>query len=93
MNKSEFIEKFAARADLSKKQAEMAYQSFISVVQEAVLTEGAVQIHGLGTLKVSKRAARQGRNPRTGETIQVAASTTAKFTPTKSFKDQLDTLS
>ncbi len=90
MTKAELVEKIYAKAGLpTKTMAESALDAVIASVREA-LTEGeTVTFTGFGTFKVSERAARKGRNPRTGEEIDIPASKVAKFTPGKQLKDAL----
>ena len=79
MNKAELTEAVAARADISKSQAGDAVDAVFDSVQSALAGGQSVSLVGFGTFSVSDRAARTGRNPRTGETIQIAASRAPKF--------------
>ena len=74
MNKTELVAAMAEQAGLSKKDAEQALKAFIDVVSAELKNDGKVQLVGFGTFEVSKRAAREGRNPRTGEVMPIAAS-------------------
>ena len=87
MNKPEFAAAVAEKAGLSKKDAEAAVKAFIDVVAEELKAGEKVQLVGFGTFEVSERSARQGRNPQTGETIEIAASKTPKFKAGKALKD------
>ena len=85
MNKTELVAAVAEQAGLSKKDAEAAVKAFTDVVAEALKAGDKIQLVGFGTFEVSERAAREGRNPRTGETIE--ASKTPKFKAGKALKD------
>ena len=87
MNKSELVAAVAAQADLSKKDAEAAVKAFIDSVSAELKKGGKVQLVGFGTFEVTKRAARQGRNPQTGATIKIKASKTPRFKAGKALKD------
>lgn len=87
MNKSQLIEKMAEGADISKASAGRALDSFIEAVTGA-LTEGdSVALVGFGTFSVRERAARTGRNPQTGATIEIAAAKVPAFKAGKALKD------
>jgi DNA-binding protein HU-beta len=79
MNKGELIEKIATDADISKKQAGAALDSFTEAVAKTLKKGDKVTLVGFGTFSVSKRAARNGRNPQTGATIKIKAKKVAKF--------------
>ena len=79
MNKTELVAAVAEQAGLSKKDAEAAVKAFTDVVAEALKAGDKIQLVGFGTFEVSERAAREGRNPRTGETMVIEASKTPKF--------------
>lgn len=87
MNKSELVAAVAKQAGLSKKDAEAAVKAFIDSVSKELKKGGKVQLVGFGTFEVTKRAARQGRNPQTGETIKIKASKTPRFKAGKALKD------
>ena len=87
MNKTELVAAMADAAGLSKKDAEKALKAFTDVVAEELKKDGKVQLVGFGTFEVSKRAAREGRNPQTGETMTIAASKAPKFKAGKALKD------
>ena len=90
MNKSEMIERMASDADISKAAAERALESFTASVQSTLKKGGSVTLVGFGSWSVTKRAARTGRNPKTGEAIKIKASKAPKFTPGKAFKEALN---
>lgn len=90
MNKTELIAVVAEKAELSKKDAERAISAFTDAVSEELVKGGKVQIVGFGTFEVSERAAREGRNPKTGEAMPIAASRNPKFKAGKSLKDMLN---
>ena len=79
MNKTELVAAIAEQTELSKKDAEAALKAFIDVVSEELKKGEKVQLVGFGTFEVSERAAREGRNPQTGETMEIKASKTPKF--------------
>ena len=87
MNKSELIDAIAAKANLSKKDAKAALEATLEAVSESLKAGDAVQLIGFGTFKVNERAARTGRNPRTGEEIKIAAAKIPAFVAVKSLKD------
>lgn len=80
MTKSEFVDRVASRQSLSKKDAESAVDAVINGIQEALERGQEVSFTGFGKFHVAERGARQGRNPRTGESIQIAASRVPRFT-------------
>jgi len=86
MNKSELIEATAKAADISKAAAERALSAMIDTVVKAVAKGDTVTLVGFGTFKSAKRAARTGKNPKTGEPLKIAATTVPKFTAGATFK-------
>lgn len=90
MNKTELVAAMAEQTNLSKKDAEAALKAFIDVVSEELKKGEKVQLVGFGTFEVSKRAAREGRNPQTGETMEIKASKTPKFKAGKALKDMMN---
>lgn len=90
MNKTEFIAAVAEKAEISKKDAEKAVKAFTDVVSEELVNGGKIQLVGFGTFEVSERPAREGRNPRTGETMTIAATKTPKFKVGKALKDMVN---
>ena len=87
MNKSELIDAIAAKANLSKNDAKAALEATLEAVSESLKAGDAVQLIGFGTFKVNERAARTGRNPRTGEEIKIAAAKIPAFVAGKALKD------
>lgn len=87
MQKSDLVEKIADEAGISKAAADRALKSLLDSVTRALKKGDRVSLVGFGTFSVSKRAARTGRNPRTGETICIKASKAPRFAPGKSLKD------
>jgi DNA-binding protein HU-beta len=87
MNKIELVDAIAEETGLIKKDSEAALKAFITTVGRELKKGGSVQLVGFGTFGVGKRAARTGRNPKTGETIKIKASKTPKFKAGKALKD------
>ena len=90
MNKTELIAAVAEKAELSKKDAEKAVKAFTDAVAEELVNGGKVQLVGFGTFEGVERPAREGRNPKTKETITIAASRTPKFKAGKALKDEVN---
>jgi DNA-binding protein HU-beta len=90
MTKADLIEAMATKIDLPKTTAERAVNLIFDDIIAALKTNDKVNISGFGTFTVSQRKARQGRNPKTGETIEIQASRAAKFKPGKVLKDSLN---
>ena len=90
MNKTELVAAMAEQTNLSKKDAEAALKAFIDLVSEELKKGEKVQLVGFGTFEVSERAAREGRNPQTGETMEIKASKTPKFKAGKALKDMMN---
>ena len=90
MNKTELVAAIAENAEISKKDAEKALKAFADVVASELKKGEKVQLVGFGTFEVSERAAREGRNPQTGETMQIAASKSPKFKAGKALKDAIN---
>lgn len=90
MNKTELTAAMAEQAGISRKDAEKALKAFTDVVTEELKKGGKVQLVGFGTFEVSERAAREGRNPQTKETITIAASKAPKFKAGKALKDMVN---
>lgn len=90
MNKTELIEAMAEKTGFTKKNAEVALNAFIETVSEELVKGEKVSLVGFGTFEVSERAAREGRNPQTGETMKIAASKAPKFKAGKALKDQVN---
>ena len=87
MNKAELVVKISEVTGLAKKDCEAAINALVDTIQDSLKKGEKVAIAGFGTFDVSNRKARTGRNPLTGETIQIAASKSPKFKVGKSFKD------
>ena len=90
MNKSDLIAAIAAKTECTKKDAEATLNAFVDVVTEALVKGDKVQLVGFGTFETRERAAREGRNPRTKETITIPASTVPVFKAGKEFKDRVN---
>jgi len=90
VNKTELIDHIADIADLSKASAARALDAAIDAVQTTLRKGGSVSLVGFGTFAVGKRAARVGRNPRTGASIKIKAAKVPKFRPGKALKDALN---
>ena len=90
MNKTELIEQIALHADLSKAAAGRALDSSLTAIKNTLKKGGEVSLVGFGTFTVSKRAARSGRNPKTGAALKIKAAKVPKFRPGKALKDALN---
>ncbi|PKK40141.1 DNA-binding protein HBsu [Clostridiaceae bacterium JG1575] len=90
MNKAELITKIAESGNMTKKEAEVALNAFKDAVMGALEAGEKVQLVGFGTFEVRERAAREGRNPRTKETIRIPASKVPVFKPGKDFKGMVN---
>ena len=90
MNKSELIEAIADDAELSKADAGRAVDAMVSTITSTLAKGDSLSLIGFGTFSISERAARQGRNPRTGETIQIKAAKLPKFKAGKALKDAVN---
>ena len=90
MNKTELIEHIAKNADLSKAAATRALEAAMGAIKTTLRKGGAVTLVGFGTFAVGKRAARTGRNPRTGAAVKIKASKVPKFKAGKALKDALN---
>lgn len=90
MNKGDLIDVVADKAGLSKADATRAIDEVVKAVTRALKKGDQVSLVGFGTFSVKKRAARQGRNPRTGETIQIKASKVPGFKAGKALKDAVN---
>jgi DNA-binding protein HU-beta len=86
VNKTDLVNKVAEKAGLKKKDAELAVNSVFEVIEEALANGEKVQVIGFGTFETRTRAARTGRNPQTGETITIPASTVPAFKPGNKLK-------
>ena len=89
MNKNDLVSKVAATSGLTKTDAEKAIEATFEAITSSLTEGNDVRLIGFGTFTVSKRAATDGRNPRTGEKIRIAATTLPKFRPGKLLKDSV----
>lgn len=90
MNKTELIDNIAKQADISKAAAGRALDALVGSIKTTLKKGGTVTLVGFGTFAVGKRAARSGRNPRTGATIKIKAAKIPKFRPGKALKDAIN---
>ena len=90
MNRTELIDAIAKETQLTKKDVEAVLKSFIDVVTGELKEGGKVQLVGFGTFEVSERAAREGRNPQTGESMEIKAYKAPKFKAGKALKDAVN---
>lgn len=90
MNKTELVAAIAEKTQLSKKDSEMALKAFINVVSEQLKKGEKIQLVGFGTFEVSDRAARTGKNPQTGEEINIPAAKAPKFKAGKALKETVN---
>jgi DNA-binding protein HU-beta len=90
MNKAELIDAVAVAADMSKAQAGRSVEAIFDTITRTLKTGSSVSLVGFGTFEVRDRAARTGRNPRTGDSIAIAASKVPAFKPGKALKDALN---
>ena len=91
MTKPELVKAVAEAAGIANKDADKAVNAMIASITKELSDGGKVQLIGFGTFEVSERSARQGRNPQTGETVQIAASKAPKFKAGKALKDAVNT--
>ena len=90
MTKPELVNKIAEKSNLSKKDAAAALTALTDVITEALKAEGKVTIPSLGTFEVKQHAARTGHNPRTGETVEIAAKKVPALKPAKALKEAVE---
>ena len=92
MNRTELIDAMAKKMgdSVTKKEAESALKAFVDVVTEELAKKEKIQLVGFGTFETSVRPEREGRNPRTGETMKIAESVVPKFKPGKALKDAVN---
>ena len=90
MNKTELVAAIAEKTELSKKDAEKALKAFTDTVAEQLKAGDKIQLVGFGTFEVAERAARTGKNPQTGEAINIPASKAPKFKAGKALKDTVN---
>ena len=89
MNKAELINAIVAKSEMSKKDADVALSAVIDSIKDALKAGEKVQIVGFGTFSVKERAARTGKNPSTGEAIQIAACKVPAFAAGKALKEEI----
>ena len=89
MTKAELIAEIASKANLSKADTEKSLNSFVEVAKKTLKKEGKLALAGFGSFEVAKRKARKGRNPQTGEPINIKARKVVKFRPGKALKDSM----
>ena len=90
MNKTQVIEAVAAKTGMKKKEAEASVNAFLTTIEEALAQGEKVQLVGFGTFETKERASRMGRNPATGEALEIAASKHPAFTAGKALKDTIN---
>lgn len=90
MNRTELITEMSQKTGITKKDTEASLVAFIDVIMETLANGDRVGLVGFGSFEVSERAAREGRNPATGETIHLPSSKTPRFKAGKAFKDMLN---
>lgn len=90
MNKTQLVEVVALKTGMKKKEAEAAVNAMTEAVAEALKAGDKVQLIGFGTFEVKDVAEREGRNPKTGETIKIAASKKPSFSPSQALKDEVN---
>jgi len=90
VNKAELISVMAEKSGLTKKDSEKALNSFIEAVEEALVKGDKVQLVGFGTFEVRERSARKGRNPQTGEEIDIPAASVPAFKAGKALRDSIN---
>ena len=89
MNKGELVDAIAQKTNVTKKQADIIVTAMLDAIVEAVSTGDKISLVGFGNFEVRTRQAREGRNPQTGEKMQIAASRVPAFAPGKSFKQRV----
>lgn len=90
MNRTELVAAIAEKAELSKKDSDMALKAFMEVVTDELAKGEKIQLVGFGTFETTERAAREGRNPLTGAPMQIAACKAPKFKAGKALKDAVN---
>ena len=90
MNQQDLVSRVAETTGLTKAEADKAVEATLEALTKALAAGDEARLHGLARTRVAAREARQGRNPRSGEAITIAASKAAKFTPAKALKDALN---
>jgi DNA-binding protein HU-beta len=89
VNKTELVEQIAQKADLSRRDAEQAVDAALRTIEEQLASGGEISLTGFGKFHVAERGARQGRNPQTGATIQIAASRVPRFSAGSKLKESV----
>jgi DNA-binding protein HU-beta len=89
VNKTELVEQIAQKADLSRRDAEQAVDAALKTIEEQLASGGEISLTGFGKFHVAERGARQGRNPQTGATIQIAASRVPRFSAGSKLKESV----
>lgn len=87
MNRAEFVAAVAAKSGMTKKDSDAAITAVVDVLKDLLIAEDKLQLPGFGTFFINERAARDGRNPRSGEVIHIAAAKVPAFRPSKVFKE------
>ena len=90
MNKTQLIQKIAENGNMTKKDAEVALNAVVAAISDAVAAGEKVQLSGFGSFDVKARDARTGRNPKTGEAVEIAASKRVVFTAAQALKDKIN---
>lgn len=90
MNKTDLVKVVSIKANISQKDAEIAVKAVFDAISESLALKEKVQIVGFGTFAVKERAAREGRNPKTGESMTIAASKVPAFSAGKALKDAVN---
>lgn len=90
MNKKEFVKLVAERLNKTQSEVELVLDCVVDSIKDTLSSGDSVKLAGFGTFEVSERAAREGRNPQTGESMLIEASKSAKFKPAKALKDLLN---
>ena len=90
MNKTQLIQKIAENGNMTKKEAELALNAVINTISDAVVAGEKVQVSGFGSFDVKTRDARMGRNPKTGEAVEIASSKRVVFTAAQVLKDKIN---
>jgi nucleoid DNA-binding protein len=90
MNKLDLVRDIAIGADISLQKSEIVLEAFLKIIEKTLENHEKMNIAGFGTFAVSSRSARVGRNPKTGVMIQISATNSIKFTPSKGFKEYLN---
>jgi DNA-binding protein HU-beta len=90
MNKAEFVEKIASKAEFSRRDAEIAVDAALETIEEELSRGSEITLTGFGKFHVAKRGARQGRNPQTGEAIQIKAARVPRFSAGSKLKQSVN---